>query len=139
MRVALTYAIGDIHGCDDLLVRLLAQIARHASDRPYRLVFLGDYIDRGPDSASVIDTVRDLQDRWPDRVTCLMGNHEAMLLEVLADPSKILWWLQNGGDAALASFGARDLHGIPADVVAWLRSLPTVHEDERRFYVHAGL
>ena len=136
--MTLTYAIGDIHGCNELLARLLARIRGHAGERPYRLVFLGDYIDRGRDSAAVIETVRGLEERSPDAVTCLKGNHEAMLLEVLAERRKVLWWLQNGGDAALASFGARSLGEIPADVVAWLTALPTVHEDERRFYVHAG-
>ena len=57
----LTYAIGDIHGCHDLLLALLNGIEEHAGGRPYRLVFLGDYIDRGPDSAGVIQTVRQLQ------------------------------------------------------------------------------
>ncbi|CAA9327610.1 MAG: Serine/threonine protein phosphatase [uncultured Microvirga sp.] len=58
--VSLTYAIGDIHGCQHLLTPLLASVERHAGGGPYRLVFLGDYIDRGPDSAAVIDTVRRL-------------------------------------------------------------------------------
>lgn len=136
--MSLTYAIGDIHGCHRLLTQLLVRVGRHASGEPYRLVFLGDYIDRGPNSAAVIETVRRLQERAPDRVTCLKGNHEAMLQEVLADPRKTLWWLQNGGDAALASFGVEDPRQIPTEAVRWITGLPTVHEDERRFYVHAG-
>ena len=80
MSVSLTYAVGDIHGCHDLLTALLDGVRGHAAGRPYRLVFLGDYIDRGPDSAAVVATVRALQAQSPETVTCLMGNHEIMLL-----------------------------------------------------------
>src|SRR5690349_17279714 len=103
MSVSLTYAIGDIHGCHDLLIALLDGVRRHAGGRPYRLVFLGDYIDRGRDSAAVVDTVRELQAQSPDTVTCLMGNHEMMLLSAERDPSLTEWWLGNGGEATLAS------------------------------------
>jgi serine/threonine protein phosphatase 1 len=82
----LTYAIGDIHGCADLLDRLLERIESHAGDRAKKLVFLGDYIDRGPDSARVVETLRRLQWRAPDDVVCLMGNHEEMLLKSLHEP-----------------------------------------------------
>ena len=57
----LTYAVGDIHGCRDLLLRLLAAIETDARDRPYDIVFLGDYIDKGPDSAGTIDILMRLQ------------------------------------------------------------------------------
>jgi serine/threonine protein phosphatase 1 len=139
MGVSLTYAIGDIHGCHDLLTALLAGVRDHAAGRPYRLVFLGDYIDRGPDSAAVIATVRALQAQSPEAVTCLMGNHEMMLLAAARDPSLIGWWLGNGGGATLAAFGVSALDGLPPDVLAWLGSLSIDHEDARRIYVHAGL
>ncbi|CAA9327589.1 MAG: Serine/threonine protein phosphatase [uncultured Microvirga sp.] len=61
-----------------------------------------------------------------------------MLLEILADGAKTPWWIQNGGDAALASFGVADPGLIPSEVVRWIAGLPTLFEDERRFYVHAG-
>ena len=73
---SLTYAIGDIHGRLDLLTTLLAQIEQHRAGRDRTIVFLGDYIDRGPDSAGVVATVRKLQAREPDAVVCLKGNHE---------------------------------------------------------------
>ena len=139
MSVALTYAIGDIHGCHDLLKALVAGVRDHAASRPYRLVFLGEYIDRGRDSAAVIATVRDLQAQSPETVTCLMGNHEMMLLAAARDRSLTGWWLGNGGGATLASFGAPSLDDLPSDVLRWLESLPTQHEDARRIYVHAGL
>lgn len=135
----LTYAIGDIHGRADLLDTLLEQIAAHAADRAHRLVFLGDYIDRGPDSAAVLRTVSRLNWAEPERVTCLMGNHERMLLDALLTPEAARHWLYNGGDATLDSFGARDLSGLPGDTLDWIEALPTLHGDAARWYVHAGL
>ncbi len=74
MTPDLTYAIGDIHGCHGLLLTLLEGVVEHAGARSYRLVFLGDYIDRGPDSAEVIQTVRQLQQQSPEAVICLKGS-----------------------------------------------------------------
>jgi serine/threonine protein phosphatase 1 len=134
----LTYAIGDIHGCAVLLDALLERIAAHAGRRAHRLVFLGDYIDRGPDSAAVLRTVSRLNWAEPERVACLMGNHERMLLDALQTPQAAEHWLINGGDATLDSFGARDAGGLPRDTLDWIEALPTVHADAARWYVHAG-
>src|SRR5688572_14927395 len=123
----LTFAIGDVHGCLDLLQSLLLRIEAHAAGRLYKLVFLGDYIDRGPDSAGVIQTVRDLQSKSPGEVIALKGNHEALMLDAVAHPSRedlVELWLHNGGDAALHSFGISDVSGVPDDVIAWARQLP---------------
>lgn len=133
-----TYAIGDIHGCADLLDALLERIDAHAAGRPRKLVFLGDYIDRGPDSARVIETLRKLQWREPDDVVCLMGNHEAMLLKTLHEPGALEHWLVNGGTATLASFDAAGPEEISGDVLDWIEGLPTLHSDPQRWYVHAG-
>lgn len=133
-----TYAIGDIHGCADLLDDLLDRIERHRAGRERRLVFLGDYIDRGPDSAGVIETVRRLHWREPDAVTALMGNHESMLLAALGTPRARDHWLDNGGATTLASFGVDGPEALPGDVLDWIEALPTVHEDAQRYYVHAG-
>jgi len=135
----LTYAIGDVHGCHDLLLDLLDGIAKHAAGRPHKLVFLGDYIDRGPDSAAVVHTVRTLQQSSPGSVICLLGNHEAMLLNAVTDPRVFDLWLRNGGDTALASFGAKSARDLPEDVVGWLKSLPTFYETGRHYFVHAGV
>src|ERR1700730_13190781 len=72
-----TYAIGDSHGCLTQLQSLIEQCERHAGEGRNRFVFLGDYIDRGPDSRGVIDFLIDLQTWSPDEIVCLMGNHEA--------------------------------------------------------------
>lgn len=138
MTDALTYAIGDIHGCSDLLERLLARIEAHASGKAYTFVFLGDYIDRGPDSAGVIRLLRAVQRRAPERVVCLMGNHESMLLAALSEPGGADHWRRNGGDATLASFGVEEPAAIPGEVLDWIEALPSVHSDVTRWYVHAG-
>ena len=136
---AVTYAIGDIHGCSDLLDALLERIEVHARGRERRLVFLGDYIDRGPDSASVLRTVSRLQWAEPDHVTCLMGNHERMLLDSLTTEEAALHWLANGGEATLDSFGAREVADLPRPILDWIEGLPTLHADAAHWYVHAGL
>lgn len=140
MAVTLTYAIGDIHGCADRLAQLLAEIDRHAAGREHRLVFLGDYIDRGSDSAAVLKLVRSQIERRAGFVTCLKGNHEAMLLDAVRSQDDLLYqnWLCNGGEEAVVSFECEWPDGMPAEVLKWLDELPTVHEDELRYYVHAG-
>jgi serine/threonine protein phosphatase 1 len=130
----LTYAIGDIHGRLDLLTTLLAQIEQHRAGRDRTIVFLGDYIDRGPESAGVIATVRRLQAREPGCIVCLKGNHEDLMLKAYRDESKVNLWVMNGGYETMASFGP----DVPAEVLRWAEGLPTVHEDAHRFYVHAG-
>lgn len=107
------YAIGDVHGRADLLAELLAAI-RHDNDvRPtsrVHIVLLGDLIDRGMDSASVVAQCRVLTRRH-DRYVVLKGNHEAMMVDALQGSFPALaFWLKHGGDAALASWG------VPADV-----------------------
>jgi len=100
----LLYVVGDIHGCDDLLSQLLEQIDKDANERPHDLVFVGDYVDRGEASASVLKRLHQLSTQ--DHVIFLMGNHERMLLDFLNDPGKNgRRWIRNGGLQTLASFG----------------------------------
>lgn len=138
MPPTLTFAIGDIHGCHQALLHLLHQCRDHAAGRSHRLVFIGDYIDRGPDSRSVIATLRALERSDPGAVICLMGNHEDMLLEAIdsGDPSP---WLNNGGAATLASYGLGDARRLPAGDIAWIRSRRLCFDDGRRFFTHAGI
>jgi serine/threonine protein phosphatase 1 len=101
------YAIGDIHGCDDLLVDLLAAIDAHLRIEPVARpieVVLGDFIDRGPDSRGVIDRLMAAPEGR--RRVVLRGNHEQWLLEALRDPRRIEGWLMEGGHQTLASFDA---------------------------------
>ena len=102
IRMPLTYAVGDIHGSLDKLKSLIAACRQHADGRAMTLVFLGDYIDRGPQSAGVVRLMMRLQSELPACVVALMGNHEAMALAVLdgAMPVELLAPQRRGGDAA---------------------------------------
>src|SRR5262245_33597795 len=134
------YAMSDIHGCRDKLERLVERCRADAGNEPARFGFLGDYIDRGPDTRGVLDCVMDLQRRWPGDVTCLCGNHEDLALNAIDDPSEIeLWVAYNGGDKALRSFGVTSPSAIPARYVEWMRGLATHVDDGARFFVHAGI
>ncbi len=133
-----TYAIGDIHGCADLLIALLAAIrAAHPADRRCRLIFLGDLVDRGPDSAKAAAMVHALQAQAP-AVECLRGNHEQMMIDWLRAGDDL--WLVNGGLGTIRSFGV-EAGGEEAftAAVAWMESLATWREDAKHIYVHAGL
>lgn len=122
------YAIGDIHGRHDLLVKLLRQIERDASartdGREVKLVFLGDYIDRGDESAKVLELLLALSQDRPQDVSFLEGNHEAAMIEFLADPVRGRAWLDHGGRQTLASYGIR-----PPDVAAKDAHLLQVRDD----------
>ncbi len=138
------YAIGDIHGCYDRLKELLDRI-------PYepgrdRLVFLGDYIDRGADSARVLDLLCRLREEAHDMVA-LMGNHEYMLLEYARakDPSLLPFLRNMGFDATVTSyhketgFDTRPLSFLPARHMDFLSSLLPYWQTEEYIFVHAGL
>ncbi len=102
------YAIGDVHGCDELLADVHHKIkvdlaARGTAD--YRIVHIGDYVDRGPDSAAVIERLARMQ-ASDSRVVCLRGNHDALLLDFLnGEPHSAEMFFANGGPATLASYG----------------------------------
>ena len=134
----LTFTFGDIHGCLAPLTRLLAKCHRYAAGRPACFIFLGDYIDRGPDSRGVVELIMAMQDADPDGVIALAGNHEDFLHR-LDRPADVAVWLANGGSATLASYGEASVTGLPQDHLTWLRDLPTHFDDGKRFFVHAGI
>ena len=136
---ALTFTIGDVHGCFTRLDNLMHRCAEYAGTRPHRFVLLGDYIDRGPESRHVIRRLRRLTEQRPGDVICLKGNHEDMLLYAIDNPHDVFWWIDNGGDTTLASYGATSIEDLPADDIAWIRQLPLCHDDGLRFFVHAGI
>ena len=102
------YAIGDVHGCNGLLGTVHAKIVEDLHAKPagdYRIVHVGDYVDRGPDSAGVVDRLMKLSRDNP-KIVCLKGNHEAMMLEFLDDP-RARGFLSNGGLETTRSYGVR--------------------------------
>jgi serine/threonine protein phosphatase 1 len=137
--MSLTYAIGDIHGCLDKLRSIMLRCEMHAAGRPLGFVFVGDYIDRGPQSCAVIDCLIDLKARHGDRVVALMGNHEAMALAAVDGSGPVQLWLAQGGLATLESYGVAEPRELPRAHVDWLRGLPLSYDDGRRFFVHAGV
>ncbi len=101
------YVIGDIHGRKDLLSSLLERVAEDRAQREgaeEHLIFLGDYVDRGPDSSDVIDMLLELKQSEMNVIT-LKGNHEAAMMSFLQEPMKGKRWLHYGGDATLRSYG----------------------------------
>jgi len=135
----LTYAIGDIHGSLSKLRGLMARCADHAQGRPATFVFLGDYIDRGPDSAGVVRYVIELQSQMREQVIALKGNHEAVALGVVDRTMPADYWLNLGGAATLRSYGVDRAQALPDEHVNWLRSLRSSYDDGRRLFVHAGI
>ena len=132
-------AIGDIHGCAATLDRLLERLQPAADDH---LVFVGDYIDRGPDSKRVIDRLLDLRDAV--HCTFLRGNHEAYMIGYL-DHGALRDWRSNGGLDTLRSYlnshdEARPGEArVPAAHVDFVRATEPYYETPDFFFVHAGL
>jgi serine/threonine protein phosphatase 1 len=138
------FAIGDIHGRLDKLRDLLARLPyRPGRDR---LVFLGDYLDRGPDSAKVLDLLCELRRRDPGTIA-LLGNHEYLLLEYhrSGDPALLPYLRKLGIDTTLKSygvhtgFGLHSLDFLPASHRVWLTDLRLYWESADYIFVHAGL
>ena len=154
--MARTIAIGDIHGDTEALDRILAQLPR--LDPNDTIVFLGDYLDRGPNSAKVIATVRHLSKQVPAKVVALRGNHEDAWLRVIDRgwPEFVLP-PGNGCLAAMRSFAGGPLPRedeepkkgevkallsgsfFPKSVVEWMNGLPHWYENDHAIFVHAGL
>ena len=136
-----TFVVGDIHGCHASLLSLFAKL--EIDPLHDTLVFLGDYIDRGPDSKGVVQEVLRLRKEIKRCVT-LMGNHEYMLLRFLAGHDREMF-LQVGGQETLASYGIGPhydqdgLASIPAEHLGFFNDLLTSWEDDSYIYVHAGL
>ncbi len=152
------YAIGDIHGRADLLGELVGRIAedaRRSAAPAKRIVFLGDYVDRGPHSREVIDLVLDGLPGGFDAIT-LKGNHEDFMLRFIEDARIGPGWLMNGGGATLLSYGAHmpDRGGtierldhlrrqlcanLPDRHLRFLHALRRWHIEGDYFFVHAGI
>ncbi len=158
-RPALIYAIGDVHGCLDALKALEARIVADAADTPGDkwIVMLGDYVDRGPKSAEVLDHLIARPPAGFSRI-CLRGNHDEAMLAALEDPRAVDTWIGWGIEATLASYGLSasqtaelDAPGraaakqqllqayVPDEHIAFLRNLPVMLTVPGYIFVHAGL
>jgi serine/threonine protein phosphatase 1 len=155
------YAIGDIHGRADLLDRILSAITtdnKGRAEAAARLIFLGDYVDRGPASKQVVDRlIHGLPEGF--EATLLKGNHEDLLVSFLREPLEGMNWLENGGDATLVSYGvpprlvheafmkpealleaARLFAGLlPEDHRLFYETLAVSFQAGDYFFVHAGV
>lgn len=154
-RPAVIYAIGDVHGCLDVLKRLEDLIAADAANYPgdKMIVMLGDYIDRGPKSAQVLDWLMRPAPTGFARI-CLAGNHEAMFLDAMAQPDRCGDWLQWGGRQTLESYRI-DVNefdaastarrrallqaSVPDEHRSFLTGLPVLLEVPGALFVHAGV
>ncbi|MFT3923813.1 MAG: metallophosphoesterase family protein [Myxococcales bacterium] len=151
-----TFSVGDIHGEIEHLLRVLNKLPE--LDESDTLVFLGDYLDRGPHAAQVVEHIRRLAVDGPAKVVCLRGNHEDAWLKVIDKGfDEFVFPPSNGCLATMRSFTggplvqegdfakADEMEALfagsffPPDVVAWMRGLPYYYEDEHAIYVHAGL
>lgn len=144
-----TFVIGDVHGCAKELKELYAKLPLQADDK---LVFLGDYVDRGPESRRVVDFILGLERPY----VALKGNHEAEMLECLTSefPENLFEWLLLwGGEKTLLSYGvspyrsgedeeaivARFSKAIPDQHKDFYKGLQVLYEDDNCICVHAGL
>ena len=135
--MSLTYVIPDIHGRYDLLCNGLAEIAARSKGKAGVIVTIGDYVDKGPASREVIDRLQAGVGQGLSLVA-LKGNHDALMVDALRNPSKMAAWVAKGGDAALASYGG-DPAFVPQTHIDWLDGLHLMHVDAHRLYVHAGV
>lgn len=155
----LVYAVGDIHGHVRQLDMLLGHIADDAAvsrpaERPL-LIFIGDYVDRGPDSRGVVDRILALEADGRFEVACLMGNHEDALMRFLVDPGYAPSWIGDWGQATLRAYGveppllpsdatceaaqARFREAFPAEHRAFLGRLQVAVTVGDYLFVHAGV
>jgi serine/threonine protein phosphatase 1 len=135
------YAIGDIHGMRDELAKLLSRLQLQKGDR---LVFIGDYVDRGPNPKGVVDDLLQLAKSY--ECLFLMGNHEAMFLSFLGWTGPHYFgseaFLHNGGETTLASYGyfsSDDDFELPPEHHQFYESLRLFHIEGEYAFVHAGL
>ena len=150
------YAVGDIHGRRDLLERLLELVWSDAAqtDERNKLVFLGDYVDRGPSSREVVDYLMALE-RPGWEIVSLRGNHEHFFLEFLQNPEVYRIWREFGGGETLRSYGVRPpsfdnleefarareklATNVPASHLQFLKTLPLSFSAGDYMFVHAGV
>ncbi len=148
-----TFVVGDVHGRCAQLNMLLDMLPRDKDVDT--LVFLGDLIDRGPDAPGCVDLVMKLQQENPERVLCLRGNHEQMMLDFIEGTGNLWITPVTGGERTFEQYvgkainvtkeqdlddARRDIESkVPSEHLDFFHALPYYHEDDYAIYVHAGL
>lgn len=134
--MSFTFVIPDLHGRADLLDEVPIRIATYSSV-PRRVLLLGDYVNKGPDSRRVVDLL--MNELFGDvPVMALKGNHDALMVAAYRNHQHLRAWYGKGGRATLASYGGR-LADIPSSHIDWLDARPHYCVDLYRLYVHAGV
>ena len=138
-------AIGDVHGMYEKLIKLMDKI-RFNPDEDL-LIFLGDYIDRGPDPGRCLQYIFALQQQYPDVVVCLMGNHEVMMssyfMQKRGNYNNLIVdyagsWLDNGGLETLKQLDEMDAD-TREELLQWVMNLPVKYQYQDYFFCHAGV
>ena len=127
-------AVGDIHGCLVSLEKLMAKVQPTPRDR---VVFMGDYVDRGPDSRGVLDYLIAFGQKFPNSIF-LKGNHEEMFLDFIAGRNQLLYF-NNGGETTLQNYQEASKLRIPKAHLDFLEGLRLYYETDRFVFAHAGL
>lgn len=128
-----TYAIGDIHGCLDELNELIDKIM---NKNPDKVIFLGDYVDRGPDSRGVIERLIQFKKEF-DGAIFIKGNHDAIMFSALTSYIDRQFWLQIGGDVVIEQY--ETYPDIPEEHYNFLKNLKYFYDDGTHLFVHAGI
>lgn len=138
MKVKRRIAIGDIHGCYDLMVELIENVIKFDASGD-ELVFIGDYIDRGPDNVKVVSYADYLKKNHPDRVVLLIGNHELLALNALKTrmSNEIQLWFINGGNTTLINYGSFD--NALRQLIPFIGNLQYYYETTECIFVHGGI
>lgn len=143
------WVISDIHGCLNTLRKLVEEHVVPSKDDT--LIFLGDYIDRGPYSKGVLDYIMDLEEKGFS-VVALKGNHEEFMVKAYEEEKQLKSflffkqvnkskgaWLTHGGVEAMRSFNVENILDIPSRYIEWINQRPLFHQLDKFFIVHAGL
>jgi serine/threonine protein phosphatase 1 len=128
------FTMGDIHGCFHTLRSLIDCIRPDSDDT---IVFLGDYIDRGPDSKQVLDYIICLKNQGLKVIT-LKGNHEDLMMKSFLGKNEMLSWMYNGGKYTLESFGVSSLVEIDPFYINFIENMPYYYVLDTIYFVHAG-
>ncbi len=134
------FTIGDVHGCISYLEDLLGVIK--VDPEQDRIVFIGDYVDRGPDVKGVVEFILELKNQY--NTVCLVGNHERLMMDYYDHGHNKDLWFANGGTSTVVSYGIITAPegkkvNIPEAHLRFFRSLLPYYETEDYIFVHAGL